>query len=299
VGPARSRPRAPRTPPGGTGTLFLFPAPPPRASPLGGITPLGSRPSEGSLGAPVRPPARPDSHQTAHVLGLAATSDGESPSRWRGPPRGRVTSRKATHAGSPPSTIRTARLQSVARGPPAAYQPGHLPGVLPRLGVGMLVLGRDSRLDAFSGSPVRTWLPSDAAPATTGTPAVRPPRSSRTRGSPPQHPIRPWRIETELSHDVLNPARVPLSWANSPTLGTFSGPRMRRADIEVPNPAVDVDSWAGSACYPRGSFYPLSHGPSTRHRGITRPDFRPCSACPPRSQAPLLPLRAPADCHPA
>jgi hypothetical protein len=165
--------------------------------------------------------------------------------------------------------------------------------------VGMLVLGRDSRLDAFSGSPVRTWLPSDAAPATTGTPAVRPPRSSRTRGSPPQHPIRPWRIETELSHDVLNPARVPLSWANSPTLGTFSGPRMRRADIEVPNPAVDVDSWAGSACYPRGSFYPLSHGPSTRHRGITRPDFRPCSACPPRSQAPVLPLRAPADCHPA
>ena len=165
--------------------------------------------------------------------------------------------------------------------------------------VGMLVLGRDSRLDAFSGSPVRTWLPSGAAVATTGTPAVRPPRSSRTRGSPPQHPLRPWRIETELSHDVLNPARVPLSWANSPTLGTFSGPRMRRADIEVPNPAVDVDSWAGSACYPRGSFYPLSHGPSTRHRGITRPAFRPCSACPPRSQAPLLPLRAPADCHPA
>jgi hypothetical protein len=158
----------------------------------------------------------------------------------------------------------------------------------------MLVLGRDSRLDAFSSSPVRTWLPSDAARATTGAPAVRPPRSSRTRGSPPQHPTRPWRIETELSHDVLNPARVPLSWANSPTLGTFSGPRMRRADIEVPNPAVDVDSWAGSACYPRGSFYPLSHGPSTRCRGITRPGFRPCPARRPRSQAPLLPLRAPA-----
>ncbi len=64
---------------------------------------------------------------------------------------------------------------------------------------------------------------------------------------------------------------------------------MRRADIEVPNPAVDMNSWAGSACYPRGSFYPLSHGPSTRRRGITRPAFRPCSACPPRSQAPLCP----------
>jgi hypothetical protein len=64
---------------------------------------------------------------------------------------------------------------------------------------------------------------------------------------------------------------------------------MRRADIEVPNPTVDVNSWVGSACYPRGSFYPLSHGPPTRTRRITRPGFRPCSACPPRSQAPLCP----------
>ena len=78
-----------------------------------------------------------------------------------------------------------------------------------------------------------------------------------------------------------------LSWANSPTLGTYSSPRMRRADIEVPNLAVDVNSWARSACYPRGSFYPLSHTPSTRKCGITKPDFRPCSARPPRSQAPF------------
>ncbi len=99
--------------------------------------------------------------------------------------------------------------------------------------------------------------------------------------------MRPRRIETELSRDVLNPARVPLSWANSPTLGTYSSPRMRRADIEVPNLAVDLNSWARSACYPRGSFYPLSHMPSTRPCGITKPDFRPCSACPPRSQAPF------------
>ena len=62
---------------------------------------------------------------------------------------------------------------------------------------------------------------------------------------------------------------------------------MRRADIEVPNPAVDVNSWAGSACYPRGSFYPLSHGPSTRRRRITLPDFRLCSTCRSHSQAPL------------
>ena len=62
---------------------------------------------------------------------------------------------------------------------------------------------------------------------------------------------------------------------------------MRRADIEVPNLPVDMNSWGRSACYPRGSFYPLSYGPSTRYRRITLPDFRPCSACRPHSQAPF------------
>ena len=40
-----------------------------------------------------------------------------------------------------------------------------------------------------------------------------------------------------------------------------------------------------SACYPQGSFYPLSCGPSIRYRLITKPDFRPCSTCTSRSQA--------------
>ena len=62
---------------------------------------------------------------------------------------------------------------------------------------------------------------------------------------------------------------------------------MRRADIEVPNLPVDVDSWGRSACYPRGSFYPLSDGPPTRYHRITKPDFRPCSTCGCRSQAPF------------
>ena len=55
----------------------------------------------------------------------------------------------------------------------------------------------------------------------------------------------------------------------------------------MPSRAVDVNSWARLACYPRGSFYPLSHGPSTRNRGITKPDFRLCSTCKSCSQAPL------------
>jgi hypothetical protein len=69
---------------------------------------------------------------------------------------------------------------------------------------------------------------------------------------------------------------------------------MRRADIEVPNLPVDMDSWERLACYPQGSFYPLSDGPSTRNHLIAKPDFRPCSTCTSRSQAPfcLCTLRA-------
>ena len=65
----------------------------------------------------------------------------------------------------------------------------------------------------------------------------------------------------------------------------------------MPNLAVDVDSWARSACYPRSTFYPLSDGHSTLCRRITRTDFRLCSACGPRSQARLYScaLRAIAD----
>ena len=55
----------------------------------------------------------------------------------------------------------------------------------------------------------------------------------------------------------------------------------------MPNLAVDVNSWARSACYPQGSFYPLSHGHSILNRRITISDFRPCSTCRSRSQAPF------------
>ena len=55
----------------------------------------------------------------------------------------------------------------------------------------------------------------------------------------------------------------------------------------MPNPAVDVNSWAGSACYPRRTFYPLSDGPSIQNRRITKSDFRLCSTYESRSQAPF------------
>lgn len=38
-----------------------------------------------------------------------------------------------------------------------------------------------------------------------------------------------------------------------------------------------------SACYPRGTFYPLSDGPSTQNHRITKTDFRLCLTCMSRS----------------
>ena len=56
---------------------------------------------------------------------------------------------------------------------------------------------------------------------------------------------------------------------------------------QVPNTAVDMNSWAVSACYPRSTFYPLSDGPSIQNHRITKTNFRSCSTCLSRSQAPL------------
>jgi hypothetical protein len=55
----------------------------------------------------------------------------------------------------------------------------------------------------------------------------------------------------------------------------------------VPNLPVYVNYWGRSACYPRGTFYPLSYGPSIQNRRITKPCFRTCSTCRSHSQAPL------------
>ena len=56
----------------------------------------------------------------------------------------------------------------------------------------------------------------------------------------------------------------------------------------MPNLPVDVDSWGRSACYPQGSFYPLSDGISTHiYRRITNSNFRYCSNRHSRSYARL------------
>ena len=50
-----------------------------------------------------------------------------------------------------------------------------------------------------------------------------------------------------------------------------------------------MDARGRSACYPRGTFYPLSDSPSTRNCRITRAHFRDCSTGMSRSKAGLCP----------
>src|SRR5699024_10703082 len=76
--------------------------------------------------------------------------------------------------------------------------------------MGSLISRRVSCLDAFSTYPCHTYLPSYAPGGITCTLMVCPSRSSRTKYSFFQTAKRPRRIGTELSHDVLNPARIPL-----------------------------------------------------------------------------------------
>jgi len=76
-------------------------------------------------------------------------------------------------------------------------------------GNGRLVSGRASRLDAFSGYPLRRGCP--AVPCrTTGRLEAAAPRSSRTEGTFPSGGQRPRQVETDLSRDGLNPSHVPL-----------------------------------------------------------------------------------------
>src|SRR5215210_17717 len=82
---------------------------------------------------------------------------------------------------SRPRAISTGPLNALLRlhVPPINVVVSHGPYSLE--GMGSLISRWASRLDAFSGYPIQTWLISSAAGATTDTPEVCSSRSSRTR----------------------------------------------------------------------------------------------------------------------
>ena len=95
---------------------------------------------------------------------------------------------KQTH-GQPLSTLRTEAFGPlVPLG--STGRPAHTCGLStsssPTALQGGLISGRVSRLDAFSAYPVRTRRPGRAPGGATGSPSVRPSRSSRTKDRAPQ-----------------------------------------------------------------------------------------------------------------
>jgi len=75
--------------------------------------------------------------------------------------------------------------------------------------IGRLFSGGASGLDAFSPYPRRRGCP--AVPCrTTGRLEAAMPRSSRTGGTFPSGGQHSQQVESVLSHDGLNPSRIPL-----------------------------------------------------------------------------------------
>ena len=99
------------------------------------------------------------------------------------------TTAQSSVSHAKPSTISTGWLQTLL--------PFHLPPIklvvsqrsYGLLDLGYLILRQVSHLDAFSGYLFRRSLLGYAVGTTTDTRALRPPRSSRTRGSSSQIPI--------------------------------------------------------------------------------------------------------------
>ena len=86
---------------------------------------------------------------------------------------------------SSPRPISGSQLRALLRSHPCPIHLVFSKGPYPSR-VGSPILRGASRLDAFSVYPSRAWLPCRGIGMPTGPPAARPPRSSRTGGSPSQ-----------------------------------------------------------------------------------------------------------------
>ena len=147
--------------------------------------------------------------------------------------------------------------QELALLAPLPYLPCTLHGTLLTRGKGYLISGRASRLDAFSAYPVRARLPCHGS----DTQQVH------------RRPVQPGPLV--LGPDPLRyPPPAP---DRDRTVSRRSEPSSRTALMgEQPNP------W--EACYPQGSFCPLSDGNPTSCHRITKSRFRACPGRRRRSQ---------------
>ena len=131
------------------------------------------------------------------------------------------------------------------------------------------------------GYPVRTQLPSDAPGGTLVHQRYVHPGPLVLGTNPVKFPTRMNR--TELSHDVLNPART-AQLANSQTLGTFSAGWWATSSAKHPRRygLLGGISLLSPACLLSVERWPFHSEPP-----ITMTVFRLCSTCTSRSQAGL------------
>ena len=117
-------------------------------------------------------------------------------------------------------------------------------------------------------------------------PEVSPSRSFVLRTAPLKFPTPATNRDRTVSRRSEPSSRAALM-GEHPTLGTYFSPG---CDEPTSRCQTSPSMWTlggDQPVYPRGSFYPLSDGPPTRYHRITKPDFRPCSTCGCRSQAPF------------
>ena len=103
---------------------------------------------------------------------------------------------------------------------------------------------------------------------------------------PPERSQSAMHLAVQLTYQRFvrpGPLVLRTAFLNSPTRAADRDRTVSRRS----EPSSRTASWARSACYPRGTFYPLSDSASTSHCRITSPDFRPCSSRHSHSQAPL------------
>ena len=162
------------------GRRATFPRSPAVSSPRRGLTSLFGM----GRGAPPR-----HSRHSSLERHFQVGEEGFAQGGHRAPTRP-ATTREAAQgpAGAPPPARPPAFGPLVPLG--STGRPAHTCGLStsssPTALQGGLISGRASRLDAFSAYPLRTRLPGCAPGGTTGTPLVRPTRSSRTKVRAPQ-----------------------------------------------------------------------------------------------------------------
>jgi hypothetical protein len=136
---------------------------------------------------------------------------------------------------------------------------------------GNLILRRSFPLRCFQRLSLRRSYP--AMPwRTTGTPAVVHPGPLVLGAAPLKFPTPTADRDRPVSRRSEPSSRTALM-GEQPNPWDLLQPQDATSRHRGAEPSVDVNSWARLACYPRGSFYPVSHGPSTRTVGSLSPTF--------------------------